>query len=147
MTDAIDFQELVRTIGDRLKWLREKHSMCLQELAEQLEVSWEEIQEYETGEISAARLYQYAELFGESIDWFFPEDDRVSIVRKTEINDAVRYQKLDLLSRRDEKWLVYGEESDDRFRCLGVFLTEAAAHEYVEQVEAAKQDLVAKTRG
>lgn len=67
--------DLSKYIGDKIKSLREKNGMTQDFLADQLNTSRQSISRYEAGERKANQdiLFELAEIFGVTINDFFPE--------------------------------------------------------------------------
>jgi transcriptional regulator with XRE-family HTH domain len=70
-----------KQIGIEIKRIREAHRMSQMELAEEVGVSFQQIQKYEKGinRISVERIQQIAKALGTSVNTFF-EKERVPIV-------------------------------------------------------------------
>ena len=64
-------------IGKRIRYWRKLHDIPQQGLADLLEISVEQLQQFESGEdkISAAQLYEIAVYLGVSINCFYDEDE------------------------------------------------------------------------
>jgi transcriptional regulator with XRE-family HTH domain len=71
MIDPID-----RAVGNRLKSRRMALNMSQSALADELGLTFQQIQKYETGlsRISAGRLHRIAEIMKVDLAFFFPED-------------------------------------------------------------------------
>lgn len=67
--------DLDKTIGVRLRHLRELNKVTQQKLAEFLNISFQQLQKYEMGRnrISGIRLFEIADFFQVSIVYFAPE--------------------------------------------------------------------------
>ena len=63
-------------VADRLKLLRKKHNMSQLALAKALDVSFQQVQKYETAynKISVGTLHRCAQIFGVGLSYFFDED-------------------------------------------------------------------------
>jgi transcriptional regulator with XRE-family HTH domain len=100
-----------KQIGIEIKRIREAHGMSQMDLAEQVGVSFQQIQKYEKGinKISAERIQQIAKALGTSVSTFF-EKERVSMVsepsveysRKTSMDVTQEEAKLLRLFRKIE---------------------------------------------
>jgi len=79
-----------KQIGIDIKRIREARGMSQMELAEQVGVSFQQIQKYEKGvnKISAERIQQIAKALGTSVNTFF-EKERVPMVSEP----AVEYSR------------------------------------------------------
>ncbi len=64
---------LDKHIGKRLRALRQQRKMSLEQLAEILDVTQQQMSRYELGQhrLSAAQLYQLARAFDNNVSWFF----------------------------------------------------------------------------
>jgi transcriptional regulator with XRE-family HTH domain len=64
-----------RHVGDRLRLARRALSLSQEALAEQLGVTFQQVQKYEKGinRISAGRLHQVAEILDVPVSYFFPD--------------------------------------------------------------------------
>ena len=62
-------------IGDRIRDSRKAKMMSQTDLAEKLGVSWQQVQKYERGvnRVSAARLWEIAEILERPMAWFFAD--------------------------------------------------------------------------
>ncbi len=69
-----------RHVGKRIRERRVKMGLTQQDLAEALEISYQQLQKYETGtnRISAGRLYEIAGRLGVDIAYFFDTLDPTS---------------------------------------------------------------------
>jgi transcriptional regulator with XRE-family HTH domain len=100
-----------KQIGIEIKRIRQAHGMSQMDLAEQVGVSFQQIQKYEKGinKISAERIQQIAKALGTSVNTFF-EKERVSMVsepsveysRKTSTDVTQEEAKLLRLFRKIE---------------------------------------------
>jgi len=63
-------------IAERVKKRRLELNLTRSELAEQLDVSWQQVQKYESGEsrVTASRLYELADVLQRPVGWFFREN-------------------------------------------------------------------------
>lgn len=63
-------------VADRLKLLRKKHNMSQLALAKALDVSFQQVQKYETAynKISVGTLHRCAQIFGVGLSYFFDEN-------------------------------------------------------------------------
>ena len=63
-------------VADRLKLLRKKHNMSQLALAKALNMSFQQVQKYETAynKISIGTLHRCAQIFGVGLSYFFDED-------------------------------------------------------------------------
>jgi len=66
MTKRMTFRDIDRHVGKRIRLGRQKAGVTQNDLAEHLEVSFQQVQKYEggTNRISAGKLYRTAELSG-----------------------------------------------------------------------------------
>ena len=100
-----------KQIGIEIKRIREAYGMSQMDLAEEVGVSFQQIQKYEKGinKISAERIQQIAKALGTSVNTFF-EKERVSMVsepsveysRKTSTDVTQEEAKLLRLFRKIE---------------------------------------------
>jgi transcriptional regulator with XRE-family HTH domain len=83
-----------KTVGRRIRTLRESAALRLIDLAEYLCITPQQLQKYETGQngIGAARLYLISRLFGVSAAWFFLEEEP-----KPMAPDLTRYHEWQLI--------------------------------------------------
>jgi transcriptional regulator with XRE-family HTH domain len=60
-------------VGERIRLLRTERGLTQEQLAAALEVSYQQVQKYETGanRISAGRIYEIARKLGVEVGWFF----------------------------------------------------------------------------
>lgn len=95
-------------IGARIKQKRKKLGFSLAQLAELLELSYQQVQKYESGasKISAEKLAHVAFLLNEDIDYFYQDIDFRSIgtteYLKPTVIRSVRQNKLNVLLIEDE---------------------------------------------
>jgi transcriptional regulator with XRE-family HTH domain len=66
-------QDIDAHVGGRVRGLREKAGMSQGALAERLHLSFQQVQKYEQGKnrIGASRLYEFSEIFGVEVEYFF----------------------------------------------------------------------------
>lgn len=77
--------ELQKFIGDKIKFFRESQGISQEKLGELLGTTKQTVSRYETGKRSANQdvLFKLSDIFGVSIDEFFPpREDYVSIVKE-----------------------------------------------------------------
>jgi transcriptional regulator with XRE-family HTH domain len=62
-------------VGNRLRLVRKMHNVSQEKLAENLGVTFQQVQKYENGtnRISASRLHQAAQVLDVPVSFFFPE--------------------------------------------------------------------------
>lgn len=67
-------------IGRRLRLRRKLHGLSQTDLAARLNISYQQLQKYETGNtrISASRLYQTAQVLGVPVEYFFEGADALA---------------------------------------------------------------------
>lgn len=75
-----DFDKIV---GNKIRELRCSLGYSSEEIAELLDITYQQIRKYELGKdaISAQKLWKISKIFGENINSFFPDlasDDRIS---------------------------------------------------------------------
>lgn len=77
-----------RHIGSRIKLKRKALNISQYSLAYDLEISFQQLQKYESGEnrVAASRLYEIAKILGTSPHFFFEGLDGISIEEKQESN-------------------------------------------------------------
>ena len=70
---SISFEEIDKTIGERLRFWRRTVSMSPRNLAKELDISCQQLQKYEKGinRISASKLRRAAEVLRVPIDYFY----------------------------------------------------------------------------
>lgn len=71
-------------MGQQIRYLRNQADYNLAEVASKLNISYQQLQKYETGanNLSVARLFQIAELFGVAPDQFFPPQIQTADIEK-----------------------------------------------------------------
>ena len=86
-----------KQIGIEIKGIRQAHGMSQMELAEQVGVSFQQIQKYEKGinKISAERIQQIAKALGTSVNTFF-EKERVPMVSEPLVEYSPRRTSTDV---------------------------------------------------
>lgn len=96
--------ELDRTVGANVRRLRTERSLTLQELAEELRISHQQLQKYETGfnRLSAGMLPVVAEALGCELTEFFLRDDLPGEHTKTRA-DRIRRDCEILLKRTNSE--------------------------------------------
>lgn len=64
-------------VGHRIRFIRKERDLSLQELAERLDMSYQQVQKYETGanRVSAGTLFRIAATFDVPVGDFFPEQE------------------------------------------------------------------------
>jgi len=64
-------------LGKKIREIRKARSISLNKLAEHMNVSYQQLQKYETGtnRISAEKLFEVASFLGVEADSFFPNSD------------------------------------------------------------------------
>ena len=74
MTDSKLPSGIDRVVGQRIRWRRRELKLTQERLGELLELTFQQVQKYETGQnrISASRLHRAATVLGTSVDTFFP---------------------------------------------------------------------------
>lgn len=78
-------------VGQKIKHLRESHSMTQDELADKLETTRQTISRYETGDRKTNQdtLFELGKIFGVSINYFFPnEEDTEKHEKEVSLDDA-----------------------------------------------------------
>jgi len=83
--------QLDKHVGLRLRALRESCGFSQDEIGQEIGVSFQQLQKYEHGNnrISAARLFELAQILGVEIDAFFEGVDRTS-TRKLRISSRIK---------------------------------------------------------
>lgn len=73
MSDADDGRAIERLLGDRIRFRRRVLGLTQSELGAQVDVRFQQIQKYETGQtpITASRLYKVSRVLGASAGYFF----------------------------------------------------------------------------
>lgn len=72
-------KENKKNIGELLRKIRKEKGLSQMELAERLDISYQQIQKYEKGisNLSASRLMEIAKVLGVSISAFFPSENMI----------------------------------------------------------------------
>jgi len=94
-----------KQIGTEIKRIREAHGISQMELAEQVGVSFQQIQKYEKGinKISAERIQQIAKALGISVNTFF-EKERIPMVSEPSAEYSPRRMSMNV-TREEAKLL------------------------------------------
>ncbi len=63
-------------LGKKIREIRKKNDISLTKLASKMDVSYQQLQKYETGtnRISAEKLFQIAEVMRLQVEYFFPDN-------------------------------------------------------------------------
>jgi len=79
-----NYLKLNQYVGQQIRYLRTRADYNLAEVASKLNISYQQLQKYETGanNLSVARLHQIAELFGVAPDQFFPPQAQTADIEK-----------------------------------------------------------------
>lgn len=83
-------------VGQRIKLLRKLHQISQTDLGNELGLSFQQIQKYETGvnRISASRLFELASFFSVTPDYFFEGLQSGDASQKKPISDATSMAAL-----------------------------------------------------
>jgi len=115
-------------IGKRLRMLRLSKGLSQTDIANQLGITFQQIQKYENGKnrIGAGRLQEMANLLGVSAAYFFKDGPRVKNINPAEASAT------DLLSKKDSLALTqaFNKIRDRAIRRYVVDLIEQLAHSY-----------------
>ncbi len=107
--DSIDVH-----VGKRLRVRRSLAGLSQEKLAEQIGLTFQQVQKYERGinRISAERLYQFSEILGVPIEYFY-QDCKQSNLEAPALSDP-----KDILNDKDLTRLIkaYNEVSDEQAR-------------------------------
>ncbi|RHW49697.1 transcriptional regulator [Bombilactobacillus bombi] len=98
--------ELNRFVGNRIRQLREKHSMTQDQLANKLNTTRQTISRYETGDRKTNQdiLFKLSKIFGVSVNSFFPDE----LIDKNKNADNSNGNKIDITDAIQEgKILAY----------------------------------------
>ena len=73
--DKEALNEIDRNVGRKIREAREVRGISQSRLAEELDLSFQQLQKYETGKnrVSASRLCQIAKILGQPVSYFFEE--------------------------------------------------------------------------
>jgi transcriptional regulator with XRE-family HTH domain len=108
-----------RHVGDRLRLARRALSLSQEALAEQLGVTFQQVQKYEKGinRISAGRLHQVAEILDVPVSYFFPDSADGSASAETRLQ-SLPESVLECLETREGMDLVltFSRIADTRVR-------------------------------
>ncbi|HEY1096107.1 MAG TPA: helix-turn-helix transcriptional regulator [Alphaproteobacteria bacterium] len=96
-------------LGQKLRFLRKKHDLTLQSLAQILGISAQQVQKYETGEdrLPAVRLIELCKRFNFSIQNFLGDyiQDDFAATGMAEANDPYTAPPASSLSKQEQKLL------------------------------------------
>jgi len=101
--------DIDRHVGQQLRKLRQEAGLTLQDLAEQIGVSHQQLQKYETGanRLSVGMLPGVAEALGVDIMEFFDDADKASSKKKSKI-DQLRSECETMLRRTKSEEALRG---------------------------------------
>jgi transcriptional regulator with XRE-family HTH domain len=123
-----------RHVGDRLRLARRALSLSQEALAEQLGVTFQQVQKYEKGinRISAGRLHHVAEILDVPVSYFFPESDASALTeaRRQSLPESV----VECLDTREGMDLVltFSRIADPRVRRQVLQLVRSLAQKSAE---------------
>jgi transcriptional regulator with XRE-family HTH domain len=106
-----------KQIGVKMKRMREARGMSQMELAEEVGVSFQQIQKYEKGinRISAERIQQIARALGTSVNTFF-EKETVPMVSEPSVEYSPRKARM-VVSQEEVKLLqLFRKINDEKVR-------------------------------
>jgi transcriptional regulator with XRE-family HTH domain len=105
-------QEIDQYIGERLKEIRKKHGLTQEDLAQRLDISFQQIQKYENGKnrISFSKLYELSDYLKVSMDSFV---NGFSPKPNAGLSESVKQQSIDGL---DDENLVTLKEQEELMR-------------------------------
>ncbi len=103
--DAVDV-----SVGERVRYFRLMRGFSQEQIAQQLDISFQQIQKYEKGinRLSASRLYTLSKVLGVSISDFYPER-RMEESREGNFLPAIEY-----MDREDIEILKLFEKISDK---------------------------------
>ncbi|WP_022696778.1 helix-turn-helix domain-containing protein [Euryhalocaulis caribicus] len=106
--------ELDALIGARVRLARQLCGLSQSELGDRLNVSFQQVQKYESGanRVAAQRLYEIAQVVGKPITYFYPADNAAD----ADEADAPLESFKNLQARTVSKMLHNLDECDDRVR-------------------------------
>jgi len=91
---------LERTVGQRIREKRNSRGWTQKKLANELGISYQQVQKYETGinRVSAGRLFQISHLLGVDIRTFFERPDTGARAQKASVKSPTVRLEGDLLT-------------------------------------------------
>jgi len=108
-----------RHLGDRLRLARKALKLSQEALAEELGVTFQQVQKYEKGinRISASRLHHAAAVLGVPVSFFFPEPASMSAAARPE-EPSVPQAVMECLDTREgmELVLAFSRITDPKIR-------------------------------
>lgn len=111
--------DLKKYIGSKIRELREKRNMSLEELADLLETTRQTVSRYERGDRQANQdiLFQLSDIFNVSIDEFFPpkENSTDELTRALKMTKGLEGEDIEFLNQLIEKTLSYKGEEREKF--------------------------------
>lgn len=101
--------DIDRHVGQQLRKLRQEAGLTLQDLAEQIGVSHQQLQKYETGanRLSVGMLPGVAEALGVDIMEFFEDTEKASSTKKSKL-DQLRSECETMLRRTKSEETLRG---------------------------------------
>ena len=111
--------DLRKYIGSKIREIREKRNMSLDDLAEKLDTTKQTVSRYERGDRQANQdiLFQLSDIFNVSIDEFFPPKKNTTdeLTRALEMTDGLKAKDIEFLHQLIEKALSYEGEEREKF--------------------------------
>lgn len=117
-------QPVDKHVGQRLRTRRSLMGMSQEKLANEVGITFQQIQKYERGvnRISSSRLYQFSKILSVPIDYFFEEIEKDKYSRGMSDNDqdafhGIEGDKADIMTRKETIKLVreyYKLDSDKK---------------------------------
>lgn len=112
--------DLKKYIGEKIREIRLKRGMEMEDLAERLETTKQTVSRYELGDRQANQdiLFKLSDIFDVSVDYFFPPkenttDELERALKKTKKN--LETQDIEFLNQLIEKTLTLQGEDREKF--------------------------------